>query len=389
MADAPEVYLAPPAPKPASAQIAQFFIPAAASLQERRPRTLKHGDTFALFDHNGDALAGPGNPEGIYHRDTRYLSYLHLTVGGARPLLLSSTIREDNATLTCDLTNPDLYDAKGRLALEHDLVHIRRSCFLWRATCFERLAVRNFDEKTHRLRIELGFAADFADLFEVRGNTRERRGDQHRPEIGGAGVVLSYTGLDDVLRRTRLGFDPKPVEIDGGRAAFELELVPRATAIVFATIECEAGREPRPRAPSFMGALRDARRALRKSSARAAAITTANDVFNESIRRAVSDLYMLITDTPEGAYPYAGIPWFSTVFGRDGLVTALETLWFDPSIPRACSATSPPIKRGPRTRRPTPSREKSCTRSAPARWRNSAKCRSGAITAAWIPRRCF
>src|SRR6476619_2418668 len=79
--------------------VAQFFIPAAASLQERRPRTLKHDDTFAVFDHNGDVLSGEGSPEGIFHRDTRHLSHLYLTIGGARPMLLSSTLRDDNAAL--------------------------------------------------------------------------------------------------------------------------------------------------------------------------------------------------------------------------------------------------------------------------------------------------
>src|SRR6478736_2239089 len=125
----------------------QFFVPLTTSLQERRPRTLKHGDTFAVFDHNGDALSGPGSPEGIFHRDTRYLSHLHLTISGKRPMLLSSTLRDDNATLTCDLTNPDLSDEKGKLTLEHDLIHMRRTRFLWNAGCYERLAVRNYDER--------------------------------------------------------------------------------------------------------------------------------------------------------------------------------------------------------------------------------------------------
>src|SRR4051812_33314871 len=84
----PEVGLAP---------IAQFYIAAAASLEERRPRTLKHRDTFGVFDHSGDIVAGPGSPEGLYHRDTRYLSRLSLSIDGTRPLLLSSTLRDDNA----------------------------------------------------------------------------------------------------------------------------------------------------------------------------------------------------------------------------------------------------------------------------------------------------
>ncbi|MDJ1157536.1 amylo-alpha-1,6-glucosidase [Chelatococcus sp. SYSU_G07232] len=317
-----------------ASQIAQFFIPAAASLQERRPRTLKHGDTFAVFDHNGDALSGPGSPEGLYHRDTRHLSHLCLTVQGARPLLLSSTLRDDNATLTCDLTNPDLFDAEGRLALEHDLIHIRRSRFLWRATCFERLAVRNFNDERQHVRLAIAFAADFADLFEVRGTRRARRGTHQAPDIGPAGVTLAYVGLDGQRRETNLRFDPLPSEIAGDHAVFDIDLAPHETKMLFVEVRCAGEASNHPLRRAFFMALRDARRALRASSTRGASIVTSNEIFNEAVRRSVSDLCMLTTDTPEGPYPYAGIPWFSTVFGRDALITALETLWFDPALAR-------------------------------------------------------
>lgn len=312
----------------------QYAIAATASLQEGRTRTLKHGDAFAVFDHNGDARSEPGSPEGLYYRDTRHLSEFYLTVERLRPMLLSSTLRDDNIALTCDLTNPDLVDASGRTRLPHDLVHIRRSRFLWMATCYERLVVRNFDERPHRLSIELSFAADFADLFEVRGANRIRRGELHAPAIECDRVILSYTGLDQYRRTTTLKFDPQPVRLSGGSAVFVMDLDARAAKVVFIEVQCATQEQPNPVDRPFLRAYCDARRALRVSSSRATAISTSNDLFNETVRRSVADLYMLLTGTPQGPYPYAGIPWFSTAFGRDGLITALETLWLDPAIAR-------------------------------------------------------
>ncbi len=181
-----------------------FAIGAAASLQDLRPLILKHGDTFAVFDRNGDVSSGAGTAQGLYHRDTRHLSGFGLTFDGAQPLLLSSSLRDDNATLTCDLTNPDLFNAAGRVRLEHDLVHLRRSRFLWNAGCFERLNARNFDDKPRRLELGITFAADFADLFEVRGAHRAQRGETHPPKIGGREATLSYTGLDNRRRSTTI-----------------------------------------------------------------------------------------------------------------------------------------------------------------------------------------
>ena len=211
---------------PGAAKLAQFFIPAAASLQERRPRTLKHGDTFGLFDHNGDALPGEGSPEGLYHCDTRYLSFYNLTINGGRPMLLSSTPRDDNAALIFDLTNPDLEGEAGEGFLEHDLIHIRRLRFLWNAACYERLAVRNYDIASRRVRLGVSFFSDFADLFEVRGSHRAARGAVHPPDIGRDCVTLRYTGLDRIDRQTTLRFEPAPAEIDGEQALIELELAP-------------------------------------------------------------------------------------------------------------------------------------------------------------------
>ncbi len=314
-------------------QPAEFYIPATVSLQERHTRTLKSGDAFGVFDAAGDVLGGPGSSDGVYYRDTRHLSRLDMLVGGQRPLLLSSTLRDDIAELTCDLTNPDLYE-DGHLVLEHNLVHLRRSRFLWDATCYERMSVRSFAAATQTVRIEFRFDVDFSDLFEARGTKRARHGIRLPAEIAADTVLLTYMGLDDARRSTRLRFEPAPILLEANRAVFELKLAPGARALVFTEIACDDIPAERPPRVEFLRALIDSRRRLRRESSRAAAVATSNEVFNEAMRRSVCDLYMLVTDKPSGPYPYAGVPWFSTAFGRDALITALHTLWLDPEIAR-------------------------------------------------------
>lgn len=314
--------------------VAQFYIPTSASLQERRPRTLKHGDTFGLFDHNGDAVGALGSPEGLYHLDTRHLSFLQLTLDGARPMLLSSTLSDDNSALTCDLTNPDLSDVEGNLRLERDLIHIRRTRFLWNGTCYERIIVRNFDEYPHRVRFDISFDTDFADLFEVRGTLRPRRGTLHAVKMSEKSATLGYTGLDNVVRTTQVSFHPVPLNMTGDCASYELLLEPMSAQRLSVEIRCASLSEEPTGPRTFLMALRQSRRELQRMCRPEAFVTSSSEMFNELARRSVSDLHMLLTNTPYGLYPYAGIPWFSTAFGRDAIITALQTLWMDPHLAR-------------------------------------------------------
>src|SRR5262249_55512362 len=155
---------------------------------------------------------------------------------------------------------------------------------------------------------------DFADLFEVRGLRRNRRGTREPPLFGRSEIGLGYRGLDGVRRDTRLYFEPAPARLEENRAVFELDLAARGRTGLFIEIRCEgvpSSNTPRER---YLISLRDARRVLRASAGRAASVETSNQIFNEAMHRSVSDLYMLVTDQPEGPFPYAGIPWFSTVF---------------------------------------------------------------------------
>ena len=313
----------------------QYAISASANLQERRTRTLKHGDTFAVFDQRGDIGGEPGNSEGLYYRDTRILSQFQLLLEEARPLLLSSMTQDDNAVFSADLSNSDLL-IDGRIAFRREQIHLNRTKFVWQGASYERVLVRNFSDGPLHVRLTFRFASDFADLFEVRGEKRAARGVASADLESGSAVLLKYMGLDKIERITRLTFAPAPNTLTTARASYELSVKPGETRRVFVRYGVPGrsfeGADEDWTGRSFYRRMRTARHALRESSGRAASIDSSNTVFNEIVRRSVSDLYMLITDTPHGHYPYAGTPWFSTPFGRDGLITALMTLWIDPSI---------------------------------------------------------
>jgi glycogen debranching enzyme len=299
----------------------------------RPRRALKHGDTFIVTDSFGDIGATTGGTDGLYHCDTRFLSHLELSLNGAQPLLLGSNVRDDNTLLAIDLTNPDYYDSAGaQIVQEKDVVHIARAIFLWNGTAYQRFAIRNHGDRPLVLHIALSFDSDFADLFEVRGLQRQRRGTVSRSVDGADRVLLSYLGLDNVTRRTQLSFHPSPGELTISKATYRLTLAPGESKPLFLAVTCNAERGYRP-AP-FLRGLLAAHRELRAETRDIATVETSNELFNEMLCRSAADLAMLVTETPQGAYPYAGIPWYSTTFGRDGIITALQLLWCNPGMAR-------------------------------------------------------
>ena len=311
-------------------QESPFYIPMTGPAARPR-RALKHDDTFIVLDSHGDIGASAGGPDGLFNADTRHLARLELVLDEIQPLLLGSNLRDDNSALTVDLTNPDVYRS-GRIVLQKDILHIVRTIFLWRGTAYQRIGVQNHGESRAGFDLTLLFDNDFADLFEVRGEKRARRGAGSGKLLGSAGVVLEYNGLDGKLRSTALHFDPRPTRLAVNAATYHLDLAPQQASSLFVAVSCDKPAAQKP-ARFFRGLLAH-RREMRRSTAGATSIETSNDIFNEVLCRSMADLNMLMTDTPQGRYPYAGIPWYSTTFGRDGIITALQMLWIDPRVAR-------------------------------------------------------
>jgi glycogen debranching enzyme len=306
-----------------------FPILATASRLDETHRVLKHGESFGVFSRAGEIR--PGSEQGLFHEGTRFLSQLEMTLDGQRPLVLSSTVRQDNA-LIVDLTNPDLL-VDGERTLPRDTIHLFTTCFLWDEVCYLRMRLHNFGVEPVDLRLQLRFGADFADIFEVRGTPREKRGKVHEPDHGRAEVVMDYDGLDEVLRRTRVRFSPDPDELSGKSALFRAALPARGEVTWTVTFTLQSGSR-QPPVLDFAEALERSDAQLQARRLGSASIHSSNERFDEWVGRSIADLHMMITETHRGPFPYAGIPWFSTVFGRDGILTALEMLWLDPAPAR-------------------------------------------------------
>jgi glycogen debranching enzyme len=323
--------MSPPAEGAADTKLSPFYIPSTAAADAtQRSHVLKHGDSFVVLDHFGDFNFNGASSEGLFFEDTRYLAHLALTLNGVRPLLLSSSVTEDNAMLLTDLTNPDLDEVRGS-RLPRDTVHILRSSVLGEDALFVHLEVRNFGVATASVHLALAFEADFADIFELRGSVRPRRGDRLVDEQRAAGPVLVYRGLDEVVRRTHLAFDPLPVKSAARSAAWTIDLPPGDLRTITIAIHCERdGRAPCGTSHETSRTMAAGRSADRQ--ARATDVSSSNAAFNGWLGRSRADLDMLVSETPQGLYAYAGIPWFSTAFGRDGIITALQCLWLDPAL---------------------------------------------------------
>src|SRR5215472_12813638 len=169
-----------------------FYIPMTGPASRPR-RSLKHDDTFIVLDSHGDIGASAGGPDGLFNADTRYLARLEMVLDDVQPLLLGSSLRDDNSALTVDLSNSDVYRG-GHLVLRKDTLHIVRSIFLWRGIAYQRLGLQNHGDEPARFDLTLLFDNDFADLSEVRGERRPRRGVGTSKLSGPADVVFEYRG---------------------------------------------------------------------------------------------------------------------------------------------------------------------------------------------------
>ena len=286
---------------------------------------LKSGDSFIAFDVHGDIH---GETDGLFRNDTRVLSRLHLRLGDTEPSLLSAAIGQDSVFFTAHLTNRPL-PLLGDSGPSKGVIHLERTRFLWNERLYERITCENYADADVQLPLQFEFDADFRDVFEVRGFQRSKRGQKRPTKLVNNAAILSYKGLDQHVRTTAIAFSEPPQQMTAESADFVLTLPRRGRCELYLEIGDQPAQPTRTRFRSAAAQARWTMRARRRSGAR---LHSTSRLFNAWLERSRADIALLVSDLPTGLYPYAGIPWFSTPFGRDAIFTALQTLWLDPSL---------------------------------------------------------
>jgi glycogen debranching enzyme len=211
--------------------------------------SLKDGHAFVVGDQNGDVIGGA---DGLFDRDTRVLSRLVFLIGDRHPTRLSSTLSRDNAVFTFHGTNRTLPPVNGR-GTPRGAIHIERRRTLAGERLYERVRCTNFGLDQVMLPLVFEYAADFRDMFEVRGVRRPARGRLLAPQLAGRQVLFAYEGLDAVLRTSTIAFSEPPWRMDEGHAEFMFTLAPGERIDLF--VEAGAGEADTPSQERFRQAL--------------------------------------------------------------------------------------------------------------------------------------
>jgi len=294
------------------------------------PFVLKDGETFAMLDGRGEICPDTHPDSGIFHRGTRHVSRLQLLLWGEPAAVLSATERGEMGVHVSHLTNDTTADGPRQ-----GVVHLERSTVLTPGSCLQELSFTNYGDAAWRVPLSFRCDADFRDIFEVRGIQRPLRG-QTVLSCGNDALEWRYRGLDGCERMTlvRLGADVD--EVGDDHLSLTLLLEPRQSHRLVLELAFEQRQSLQLPSPdeAFAQAMTGTVNRFREARRRSALISSDNPAFNAWLARSYSDVHLLSSELDHGLYPYAGVPWFSCPFGRDGLITARQLLMVEPRLAR-------------------------------------------------------
>jgi glycogen debranching enzyme len=308
--------------------------------------TLKDDDLFLITDTLGNisGCAEPGRKTslGLYCRDTCFLSRLELQIEGRMPILLSSNA-DRGFSLSVLCANPKIEDR-----IPTETIGIQREIVL-NGGLFEELLITNCGTEPVEFELTLSFDADFADLFEIRGFARTAHGQLLRwtaPETTEVDarplfpneIHMAYLGLDGALMESRIQFSYQlPDRFFGNTAIWKLSLASHAEVQLGYRLQMltDSGPTSTVNIPMTLMQAKAAELMEEKSwQNNVTRIRTDDKALNRVIARAEQDIYLLRQSFGRNKVLSAGVPWFSTLFGRDSLISASQTLILDSTIAR-------------------------------------------------------
>jgi glycogen debranching enzyme len=286
--------------------------------------TLVEGSAFCISNRGGEIDAS--HPQGLFFRDTRFLSEMRLVLNNVTPEPLAATAADPFSAVFVLRGMPSRGHADSHLVL------FRRR-YVGRGMR-EDIEIENFGEEAAFCSVEIELAADFADLFEVKEGRVHKQG-QLDVRSEGARLTFSYKRRS-FERATLVDFSEVP-RFDGSRALYETVVPPRGRWSVCLQVTPVIGDEaitPRYLCGHPVERATPVER-LEEWRARMPVVTADHDQFNALLNRSAEDLAGLrIFDPefPERAVVAAGAPWFMTLFGRDSLLTSWMTMLVDPDL---------------------------------------------------------
>lgn len=290
---------------------------------------IREQGAFLLTDDQGNVPPDNDRGFGLYSGDTRHLSGYQFLLDGARPVFLLSTA-ESGFSLQQVIGNHRM-EADDGTQVGRCTIELARQLVLGDGLQ-EDLRITNFNPFPVTVQPCYEFAADFADIFEIRGHTRQAFGSLLTPELNEGGITYRYLGADGRMRFTRIGFEPPPAQLSESMVRYVVTVGPRESVTIRLHIQMDGQVSPE-KEPATRRIAQSYNR-WRQSFTR---IYTNNEIFNRVLDRSVSDLRMLWREEPGGRRFFAaGTPWFDALFGRDSMIVALQTLSLRPTLALDC-----------------------------------------------------
>lgn len=299
----------------------------------------KDEDLFLLSSPSGDVPLDGEHGLGLYYHDCRYLNGYELALSGLRPTALGADASRGFALLFA-LTNPRLALPDGG-SVDPESVGIIRERVIDHAhlAVHESLSLQNHAHQPIDLRVKLAFRAEFEDLFVIRGIKTQASAERDRVVVEASATALSFTcdGRDGVVRALEVQLSPAPQTMHERAATWEIHLDPEETKEILLSMRISESssspRGPRERGATDLGQLTaDLHRSTEAWMGEHARVTSGSKLLDAVVRRSLLDLRILRSRLEELEFFAGGIPWYATLFGRDSLLSALETLAFEPGI---------------------------------------------------------